>query len=428
MSTKLLNRIVNTLCALAFCCPATELHAQWTIDDCQAKAKANYPLIRQYDLIEKAKEYSLSNINKYYLPQFHLNAKVSYQSDVTRIPLSLPGINIPELAKDQYQVYLEAGQTLWDSGTIRAQKKRTEAASDVEKQRLQVDLYALEERVNQLFFGVLLLDAQLEQNQILLDDLERNQATVAGCLEYGIANQADLDAVKVEQLNARQIRIQLQSTRQTYLDMLSYLMGETLDAQTGCVKPEANRPLPPEEIHRPELQWFEAQNRLFESQKDELKASYLPKLSLFLQGGIGRPGLNMFSRELEPYAIGGIRLAWNFSGLYTRKNDWRKIAIQQSSVDVQSQTFLFNLNLETTREKREIQRLREQMKYDDEIIDLRRNIRRAAEAKLTNGTATTADWLREVSRENLARQQKASHEIEWLIALYRYYNQLGIKN
>jgi outer membrane protein TolC len=419
MSTKLLNKIVRTITLLALCYPAVELRAQLTIEDCQAKAKANYPLIRRYDLIEKSKEYSLSNIAKSYLPQFQLNIKATYQSDITAIPFSLPGINIPALSKDQYQAYLEASQTLWDGGLNRSQKKITGAAAEVEKQQLQVDLYAVKSRVNHLFFGILLLDAQLEQNRILQDDLERNYTTVTACLEYGIANPTDLDAVKVEQLNVCQVRVQLQSTRQAYCDMLSYMIGDTLDA-TRLVKPDAKQLLFSNTVHRPELQWFDAQNHLLESQKDLVKTSYSPKLNFFLQGGVGRPGLNMLSSDFKAYYIGGIRLAWNFSSLYTRKNDLRKLEINQYSIDTQRETFLYNLNLDMTRENRDIQRLREQMKYDDEIIALQRNIRQSAEAKLANGTLTVTDLLREVNRENMVRQTKASHEIELLIALYNY--------
>jgi outer membrane protein TolC len=398
------------------------LHAQLTIDDCQAKAKSNYPLIRRYELIERSREYSLSNASKGYLPQFQLNARATYQSDVTTIPVSLPGLNIPRLTKDQYQAYVEANQTLWDGGIIRSQKKITEAGSEVEERQLQVDLYALEARINQLFFGILLFDAHLEQNRILQDELDRSYSTVNSYVENGIANQADLDAVKVEQLNTKQTRIQIQSARQAYLEMLSYMIGEALDANTHLLKPDVAKCLYSNIVNRPELQWFESQNRLLETQKDLLKAAYMPKLNLFLQGGVGRPGLNMLSSDFEAYYIGGIRLAWNFGALYTRKNDWRKIELNQNSLDTQRETFLYNLHLEMTRENRDIQRLKEQMQYDDEIIVLRENIRQSAEAKLSNGTLTVTDLMREISSENLARQAKASHEIELLIAIYNLKN------
>lgn len=393
-------------------------YGQLTIDDCQAKARNNYPLIKQYDLIAKSKEYSLSNAARAYLPQLQLNARATYQSEVTAIPISLPGVDIPQLSKDQYQVYLEVNQTLWDGGVVRSQKKITEAGADAENQQLQVDLYAVEARVNQLFFGILLLDAQLKQNQILLDELERNYVTVASYVENGIAHQADFDAIKVEQLNTQQNRIQIVSTRTAYLNMLSYMAGETIDSATALIKPNADEWLTASDVNRPELQWFASQNRLLESQKGLLKTAYMPKLNLFVQGGGGRPGLNMLSSDFDAYYIGGIRLAWNFGALYTLKNDLRKLSIQQQHTDARQETFLFNVHLEVIRENQDIKRLEEQMKLDDEIITLRENIRKAEAAKVANGTATVTDLMRELMRENLARQTKDTHEIDLLIAIY----------
>jgi outer membrane protein TolC len=425
MSTKLLSKIVKIVCMLVFCCVFGELHAQLSIEECQAKAQANYPLIRQYGLIERSKDYGLSNIAKGYLPQFQLNIRASYQSEVTTIPITLPGLNIPQLSKDQYQAYLEASQILWDGGVTCSQKRITEAKAEVEKQHLRVDLYALEARINQLFFGVLLLNTQKELNRILLEELERNHSMIAGYIQQGISNQSDLDAVRIEQLKAQQTEVQIQSLRQAYVDMLSYMIGEVIDENTQLARPVIERYLFSNTVYRPELQLFESQNRLFESQKGLLKAAYLPKLNLFLQGGIGRPGLNMLSSEWEPYYIGGIQLAWNFGALYTQKNDLRKLEVEQNSVDIRRDVFLYNLNLEMTRENQEVKRLQEQMRYDDEIIALRKNTRKSAEAKLANGTLTVTDLMREISLESSARQTKALHEIELLIAIYSLKNTIN---
>jgi outer membrane protein TolC len=382
-------------------------------------------------LIEQSKEYNLSNASKAYLPQFQFNARATYQSEVTSLPVSLPGITIPSLTKDQYQATLEASQILWDGGAVRSQKKLTEAGSEVETKQVEVEIYALEDRVNQLFFGILMFDAQWKQNQILQDQLQRNYTTVASYIENGIANQADLDAVKVEQLNARQVSTQIQSTRQAFVEMLAIMMGEKLSGDVVLQHPDAvalyEKSLFSSSINRPEIQLFEAQNQLFDSQKDLIQSAYMPKVGLFLQGGIGRPGLNMLSNAFEPFYIGGIRLSWNFGALYTQKNDLQKIEVNKNSVNTQKEVFLYNLNLASTRENQDIKRLKEVMKYDDEIIALRENIRKAAEAKVANGTLTVTELMQEVSRENSARQTKITHEIDLLIAIYNHFWVHGTK-
>ena len=201
--------------------------------------------MRQYDLVEKTKEYNLENAVRGYLPQFALSAKASYQSDVTELPITIPGVDIKGMAKDQYQVMLELQQTIWDGGDIRNRKRLTRAASDVDMEKQHVDMYALNDRINQLFFGILLLDEQLKQNQLLQDDLGRTHKQVSNYIINGIATQSDLDAVSVEQLNAGQHRIELETSRQAYVNMLSAFIGKEIPAGTVCRDPQ--------EISRPAL-------------------------------------------------------------------------------------------------------------------------------------------------------------------------------
>ena len=397
-------------------------HAQLTIDQCQEKARENYPLIKRYSLIEQSKDYNLSNASKGYLPQVQVNARATYQSDVVTVPVNLPGVQIPTPTKDQYQATVDVAQLLWDGGMIRSQKKIAQASAEVENRQLEVELYAIEDRINQLFFGILLFDARLEQNRIFKEELERSRKTVAEYMKNGIANQADLDAVRVEQLNAEQSETQLQSTRTAYIDMLSVMIGETIPAATAFSKPEAEPLAAASTINRPELLLFEAQKNLFDWQKNAIKSSYMPKLSLFIQGGIGRPGLNMLSREWDPFYIGGIRLNWNFASLYTKENDRRKIEVNKNLVDTQRELFLYNIRLSENRENADIKRIQDLMKQDDEIIALRENIRKSAEAKVANGTSTVTELMREMTQEDLARQTKATHAIDLLIALYNLKN------
>ena len=231
------------------------LSAQLTIENCQEKARANFPLIRQQGLIEQSKEYNLSNAARGYLPQIQLKARASYQSEVTSIDLppiaQTMGFEIPQPAKDQYQAYIEAGQTIWDGGVIRSQRKIAKADAEAQAKRLEVDLYALENRVNQLFFGILTLDAQLEQNRLLREELTRNLDAVTSYTKNGIANQADIDAVKAENLNAQQIRVQLESTRRAYLEMLSFMINEKNDGNAVLTKPNLGEMTFSETINRP---------------------------------------------------------------------------------------------------------------------------------------------------------------------------------
>jgi len=412
------------------------MHAQsLSIETCQEKAKENYPLVKQYGLIEQTAQYNISNANKGYLPQLSLSAKATYQSAVTQIPSSLGDVlskltgkpfSFPALPKDQYQAVIEASQVIWDGGVISTQKKITSLSSEVEKQKLEVDLYALKDRVNQLFFGILLLNEQLKQNDILKNDLLTNYNRLDAYKQNGIANQADLDAIKVEQLNADQRESDMISTKKSFIIMLSALTGIAINDQT-----ELSKPLPDLSILkassnlRPEIKLFEAQNNLYESQKSLINAGNLPKIGAFVQGGYGQPGLNMFTTGFSPFYIGGIRLSWNISGLYSQKNNVSKLELSKKNVDIQKETFLFNNNLVTQQQQTEIEKIQSTISNDDEIIRLRQNIKKATSAKMENGTASVSDLIRDINAENQAQQLKSLHEIQLLMNLYQLKNNIN---
>jgi len=392
------------------------------IDTCQVKAFRNYPQVKQYGLIETANEYNIANANKGYLPQLSLNARLTYQSEVTNLPIKIPGVTIPQLSKDQFQTVLEVNQTIWDGGIIRAQKKGILASTETEKQKLAVDLYALRDRVNQVYFGILLINEQLGQNNILQKDLQTNYEKVKSYKENGVANQSDLDAIKVEILNAKQQEVALISMRKSYIQILSAMTGLSVDEKTVLEKPA----MPNVDLsfvnHRPELGLFDAQTKLYDSQKDAVFAGNLPKLGFYVQGGVGKPGLNMLSNAVSPYYIGGLRLSWNLSGFYSLKNNIGKIELNKKSVDVQKETFLFNNNLINQQQQNDIDRLKSQLKSDDEIISLRTNIRKSAEVKVENGTLTVTDLLREINAESQAKKAKSLHEIQLYIFVYQQLN------
>ncbi len=257
------------------------------------------------------------------------------------------------------------------------------------------------------------------------EELQRNYDNVAAYVKNGIANQADLDAVKVEQLNNIQQRHTLEATYRAYGEMLKIMINHpTPLTENTLKKPDVNTLLYKGEVYstefirRPELNLFAAQNQQLEAQRKQLTAKNLPRLDLFVQGAYGNPGLNMLKNEFSAYYVAGVRLSWNFGNLYTRKNESRQLILNQQDVNVQKETFLFNTHLEITQNNSEIKKLTELMKNDEEIITLRNNIKKSAQAKVANGTLTVTEMLREVTAENIAMQDKIMHEIQLLSAIY----------
>ena len=411
--------------------------AQMSIEMCYEKAQANYPLIKQYDLIEQSKTFNIAVTQKNWLPQMSLTGKASWQSDVTTFPEKflemVDNMGITDIAfptKDQYNVALNLSQVLWDGGMMVTQKKMAAANADVSRAQTEVNLYALYHQVNQLYFSILSLNEQIKQNQLFVEELERNYKIIESYIENGIALRSDLDNVKVSILDAKQRATEMRSYQKAGMAVLSAFIGEPIATPTDLIRPQLTEAESNIE-NRPELRLFFAQNKQFDIQSQMLYTKGMPRISLFATGALGNPGLNMFKSGFTPYFMGGLNLSWNFGGLYTMQDDKRNFANLQKNIEIQKEVFLFNTNQKLTQQNADIEKFNELLKQDDEIIELRAKIKSTAAAKVENGTLTVSDYLRDVTNENMARQVKAVHELNLLQTVYQLRiecGQLTIKN
>jgi len=399
--------------------------SQITLDYCQQKAREHYPLIANFDLIEQSKAYNIFNATRNYLPQISLNARATLQSEVVTLPFELPNMPLPELTKDQYAVTLDLTQSIWDGGTIAATNKSIKAQYQIDRDNLETNLYALRERISGLYFGILLLNEQLILANLMEEELNRNLKKVEACIQNGVANKADLNLVKVALLHNQQKMEELQANSEAYCKILSAFIGESITSGTPLEMPlELNNQtdFSTNLENRPEIKLFDSQIILFETNKKMLLAKNMPKIGLFAQGGYGRPGLNMLSNEFSFFAIGGVQLKWNFGSLYSFSNEKKQIFNAQQTVQTQKATFIFNNNLQLSQQKADIDRLQKQLNLDDEIIGLKTEIKQSTESKLEDGTATVNDLMKDVTEENVAKQNKLLRQIQLLMTIYNYNN------
>lgn len=401
---------------------ALSAQAQLTLEQCYELARQNYPAIKQYALVEQSRDFTLQNAAKGWLPQVSVNGRASYQSTVTRLPIDVSqfGIDYKGLSKDQYDAHVMVNQPIYDGGVITANKNILKAQTDVQTAQLDVTMYSIRERVNQLFFSVLLIDEQLAQNQLLQDDLKLGLNTVSAMMKGGIANQTDVDNVKVEQIKARQQEHSLRTARHTYLTMLGSFINLSLDANTQLEKPAdpGFKSQGSDPNNRPELAMYDSQNRLLDARLKALDASLMPKVGAFLQGGVGNPGLNMLKNGWDTYYRIGATISWNIGSFYTRKNDQQLIAIERQQITANRETFLFNNRLQQQQTNGQIENLRQQVSEDEEIIQLREGIRNKSEKRVQNGIETVNEMLRDINAVGEARQQKAIHEVQLLQEIY----------
>lgn len=385
--------------------------------------RKNYPLIKQNDLITKSREYTVANAGKAYLPQITINGQASYQSTVTAIPINIPGMEIPQLSRDQYRLYAEINQPLYDGGMGRSQKQLAEASAVSEERKLEVELYALKDRIDQLYFGIFITNARITQISLVIKDLSAMLTKTEAAIKNGIALKSDAAQLKAEILQAEQRKTELSASKKAYLSMLGSFAGQKLDENTRLSLPE----MPPavSTNNRPELQLLDQQAAMLALHRETLTSRSRPRLNLFVQGGLGRPALNMLSNTFEPYYIGGLRLHWNLSGMYTITNDRQLNDLARKNIVLQKELFLFGTGLQELQQDTEIEKLESLLKSDDEIVELRTEIRKTAESKLENGVLTTSEYLREVNAEQQSRESRLIHQVQLLMAAYKKQNLLG---
>ena len=398
-----------------------------TLDDCQQAAEKNYPLIQQYGLIEKTTQLTVANIQKGWLPQVSAQAQATYQSDVTAWPsemkamMSGMGIDMRGLTKDQYRVGIDVQQTIYDGGVIGSQKRIAREQGKVQAAQNEVNIYNVRKRVNEMYFGLLLLDEQIKLNTDLQTLLAGNENKLESMTRRGTAAESDLLSVKAERLNAVQKGTELASQKQMLQRMLSTFCGiEINNIQKPQVKADGRNLTA--ENQRPELKLLDAQISVLNAQERALNAALMPKVGVFAQGFYGYPGLNMFEDMMRhKWSLNGLvgaRVTWTIGALYTRKNDKAKLQLQRDMTENSREVFLFNNNLEQIQQNENIERYQKLMAHDGEIISLRQAVRQAAESKLAHGIIDVNDLVREINQENAACVQQSVHEIEMLKEIY----------
>ncbi len=402
-----------------------------TLKESLQMAHDNYPAIKQYHLIEQTRDFTLENASKGWLPQVSTSAGAYAFTDPIKSNEQIARMGI-DFKNYMANASVTICQNLYDGGEIAAQKEVASAQSEVQKHQLHVSMYGINERVQQIYFSILLLDEQIVLNELHQKDLSTSEKNIRSLIKGGIANQSDLDAILVECLKLKQQKDAIVVSRQAYFQMLGVFIGKDLMVSEKLEKPsmESNVLRTPEGatsasslflsknwgVNRPELQYYDSQNLLIDARRKQLDSRLRPTLSLFGMGMLHSKVSDMINYGM---LAGGISLSWNIGALYTRKNDIRKLEVQRQMNDIQRKVFLFNNRLQNEQEYGVIASLRKQIAQDTEIISLRESIRSKSDRKVQLGTESVNELVRDINAVNLAKTQKAVHEIQLLQEIYK---------
>ena len=401
--------------------------AQVTIEECVKQAQNHYPLVRKYDLLSVTGDIDLSDINKSWLPRIGVYGQLTGQNVVPSFPETLTGVlrqmgqEMKGLGKIQYKIGADITQTIWDGGASQVRRDMVRSQEETRRASLDVELYAVRQRVENLYFAILLTEEQIAQNCITYDLLMSNLEKLQAMLRNGTAMQSDADMVEAQALTLRQAISTARSAVKGYRDVLALFTGESLDGKM-LTRPAATEPAT-NEPDRPELKLFDSRLRLNSLSDRMSEASIMPKVGFFAQAYYGYPGFDYFKsmidRNMTFNILAGVKATWNIDALYTRKNTSRRTQAESDNINADRDLFLFNCSLQSASQRAAIDGIRDVMKEDSRIIDLRANVRKAAESQLANGIIDATALLTKISDENIARLTAQLHEIQLIQEIYQ---------
>lgn len=416
---------MKRLIIILFTCFSVSAAYALSLDSCQAMAKRNYPLVKQYGIIEKLEKVNVSSALRAWIPQLGFMAEAAYNSDVPALPQEFSDIinefyEVKGLSKDQYKVALQLNQQIWDGGLASANKKIAKAEAEVNKLTVEKEMESLAKQVNGIYFTILMLESQRQTLNYADTLLQGTLANVESCVENGVALQSDLDNVALEMLDLEQKKIELDHSVVAARQILSIMTGEDM-ASVELEVPE----IPDVDYsvnNRAELRLFDAKVAQAEARRGLVNASVIPQLGLYAQGFWGRPGLNLFDDmiydEFSWNYIVGVRLQWNISGFYNYRNNMDKIDFAVQSAEVERDAFKFGSDMETAKIRQEIEKMRKLRESDDKIVALRQSVRKASESKYANGVITINDLLRDITNENNAVATRTYRQLQLIKNIY----------
>jgi outer membrane protein TolC len=382
-----------------------------TLEQCQKWARENHPALKQLDLYQQILALKNENNATSYLPQVGLNGQATYQSAVTKIGLSLPNIKIPTVDKDQYKIYLDLKQTIWDGGLSKAKELINNAENAGNLQQSEVELYQVKEKVNQFFFTSFLIQENLKILEKKTETLRERKKILESAVNNGMVLYSELDQLLAELIKTQQTIVELKSSNETVLYALSVLTGKTPEQFNNLLLPAetAVSALP---VKRPELDLFSRQSELLGANSEILQKQRNPKLFGFGQAGYGKPGLNMLNNEFDTYYLVGLGFSWNVLDWKNTSRQKQMIRLQQDLVQTKQEAFMRNIDLATDQQSKQIGQLAELLKTDQELIAIRERITKTSASKLENGTITTADYIQDLNAETTARLMLETRKIQ----------------
>lgn len=398
-------------------------------------AMAADPRLEQLELRASATELRIDELRSAWWPQLAVAAEGTLQSDVPSVPLTLPDVSVPEPPAERYRAALELDQLVYDAGATRRSEAVERVALDERRAEVRTELYRLRAEVDRAYFSSLLLEARAVEAAALVEDLEARLALVRAQAAEGAALPADTAALRAELLEAEQRRLELTAERRAARAVLRDLTGRAVDEDDVLAPPELTRSVerameaggPAEVRRRPEYDRFDFARDRLANEAERTASETSPRIRAFGRAGWGRPGLDFFADDAEPFWTVGVRVRWQPWDRGAEARERRILELERRVLDTEEAAFTDRLEREIHDDLEAMEQLRTALELDDEIVTLREQVERRARAQLRERAVPPSVYVE--ARNDLleARVARERHRLELARVHARYLRRLGIE-
>lgn len=333
-----------------------------------------------------------ANIKVSYLPRVDFNAEATWQSDVTKVNIPLPGIATPMPDKDNYKLTVDLSQLIWDGGATKSMQRLEEENRRIDQNKVESDIYTQKERVASLFFGILSIDLANRQLNLMACELDKRIDELEAGVKAGVVLESSVNTLKAERLRLAQSIDANLAQRSGLVNSIYSLTGLRIDDNAITVAPVLA--IPEQSVCvRPDYQLFDLQMSYLRAVTGTLTSKRMPKLSAFARVGYGKPGLNMLSNEFDAFALVGARLSWNIWDWNSASRERQALKIQQNILQYRREVYNEGCNAQVSSMLEQIQLLQRQIQIDEKIVELLDKSTQASASQLKNGTLTSSVYL-----------------------------------
>lgn len=379
-----------------------------TLQDCWNGAKVQLPLLQNTHAFAKLDSLEQLVLKTNYFPQLNVKAQATWQSDVTSLEIPISNITMEDPSKEQYKVYLEINQLIWDGGRTKTLRENSRAQYELSKAETNEAFYGVKERVASLYFALMLSQQQIMLTKELISTLENRLEELKSSVMHGIVREAGLYVLQAEKLQAEQSLSNQMLQANGVANMLNVLTGLEITVEWQLEKPLA---VIPNQVNRSQLRVYDLQFQSAEFGMELLKKNRMPMISAFSQAGYGKPGMNMLKDEADSWLLIGAGVSWNIFDWNSSKRKQEKLQVQQEMIDNSREQFLYQISVDEKRITSEIQQFETALLKDDEIIVLRQKITQDCNSQLTQGTVTSSAYVEELYKELSAKISREINKI-----------------